>query len=139
MFYGKKIKELEARLAKAEQFEKGVCTVIDNYFENNEKKDLKFSTDCDSEKFYQFVMSVDEKLKHFSKIEESYSNLIEETASQQQTIYELEDEVKTKGAIIDKQEKEIKNLVKEKNSLEIQIIAKNREMTRATSTKGGKK
>lgn len=67
MFYGKNIKAIEERLAKAEQFEKGVCTVIDNYFATNEKKELDFSTDCVSDKFYRFVMSVDEKLKALEK------------------------------------------------------------------------
>jgi hypothetical protein len=58
------------RIEKLEQFEKSICTIIDNYFETNEKHDLDFSTDCSSDKFYHFVKSVDEKFKKLSKIEE---------------------------------------------------------------------
>lgn len=120
MFYGKRIKAIEKRLAKAEQFEKGVCTVIDNYFATNEKKDLKFSTDCVCDKFYHFVMSVDEKLKALAKVEE---------------------ESKAKDEIIKAREQEIKEIAEERSALQIQLIAKNREskMEKNTTAKGGKK
>lgn len=120
MFYGNRIKAIEKRLAKAEQFEKGVCTVIDNYFATNEKKELKFSTDCVCDKFYHFVMSVDEKLKALAKVEE---------------------ESKAKDEIIKAREKEIKEIAEERSALQIQLIAKNREreMAKTTTAKGGKK
>lgn len=70
MFYGKRIKALEEKVASFEQFEKSVCTIIDNYFATNEKHDLSFSTGDTAEKFYHFVKSVDEKFKKLEKIEE---------------------------------------------------------------------
>lgn len=105
MFYGKRIKALEEKVASFEQFEKSVCTIIDNYFATNEKKDLKFSTDCVCDKFYHFVMRVDEKLKALAKLEE---------------------ESKAKDEIIKAREQEIKEIAEERSALQIQLIAKNR-------------
>ena len=141
MFYGKRIKMLEERLAKAEQFERGVCTVIDNYFATNEKKALSFSTDCVCDKFYHFVTSVDEKLKRLSKIEDENAELREENASQEDTISHLQETVKTKNAIIHNQEKEITELAEDRSMMQIQLIAKTREnaKSRIGTTKGGKK
>lgn len=127
MFYGKKIKAIEKRLAKAEQFEKGVCTVIDNYFATNEKKELKFSTDCVCDKFYHFVMSVDEKLKALAKLEEENTVLkdeIEKKSSEHQAFVETaKKKVDEQQAIINAQAKEIETLAKAKTA----------------TTKGGKK
>jgi hypothetical protein len=120
MFYGKRIKEIEERLAKAEQFEKCVCTVIDNYFATNEKKDLKFSTDCVFDKFYHFVMSVDEKLKALSKVDEENAVLKDEIAKEFKTHQAFVETAKKKvdeqQAIINAQAKESEALAKAKKS-----------------------
>jgi hypothetical protein len=120
MFYGKRIKAIEERLAKAEQFEKGVCTVIDNYFATNEKKDLKFSTDCVCDKFYHFVMSVDEKLKALAKVEEENAVLkdeIEKECAEHQKFCETaKKKVDEQQAIINAQAKEIETLAKAKTA-----------------------
>lgn len=120
MFYGKKIKAIEKRLAKAEQFEKGVCTVIDNYFATNEKKELNFSTDCVCDKFYHFVMSVDEKLKALAKLEEENTVLkdeIEKESSAHQAFVETaKKKVDEQQAVINAQAKEIETLAKAKKS-----------------------
>lgn len=137
MFYGKRIKAIEERLAKAEQFEKGVCTVIDNYFATNEKKDLKFSTDCVCDKFYHFVMSVDEKLKALAKVERENvflkCEIAKECVEHKSFIEIAKTKVDEQNAIIHEQEQEIENLQR-------QIIAKSREADRKIAqAKGGKK
>lgn len=139
MFYGKKIKAIEKRLAKAEQFEKGVCTVIDNYFATNEKKDLKFSTDCVCDKFYHFVKSTDDRINkfenaiadgelvskewhdeqvlHLQEENEKLKLLCNEYATRCKEIYNIGiNSVKEKQSIINAQEKEIKSLAKTKKS-----------------------
>lgn len=120
MFYGKKIKALEEKVAKAEQFEKGVCTVIDNYFATNENKELSFSTDCVAEKFYHFVMSVYEKLKALAKVEEENSALKEEIAKEcaehQKFCETAKKKVDEQKAIINTQAKEIETLAKAKTA-----------------------
>lgn len=144
MFYGKKIKEIENRLANAEKFEKGVCTIIDNYFSKNEQKDFKFSTNCASSKFCMFVVSVDERLDKLAKIEaenaelrkekedleESYNNA---TAEHKKFIEETKKLVEAKDAIIKAQDKELTNF-------HTQLISKNREIDRIknSTAKGGK-
>ena len=75
MFWNKKAKAIEERLANLEQFEKSVSTICDNYFATNEKHDLSFSTGCSADKFYHFVKSVDEKLKRLGKIEKENEEL----------------------------------------------------------------
>ena len=80
MFWNKKMKAIEERLVKLEQFEKSVSTICDNYFATNEKHDLSFSTGCSADKFYHFVKSVDEKLKRLGKIEEENEELKAELA-----------------------------------------------------------
>lgn len=139
MFYGKKIKAIEKRLAKAEQFEKGVCTVIDNYFATNEKKDLNFSTDCVCDKFYHFVMSVgdrinkfenaladgelvskewhDEQVLHLQEENEELKKLCEEYVTRCEEIYNIGiNAVKERQEIINEQAKEIETLAKAKKS-----------------------
>ena len=120
MFWNKKAKAIEERLANLEQFEKSVSTICDNYFATNEKHDLSFSTGCSADKFYHFVKSVDEKLKRLGKIEE---------------------ESKAKDEIITAREQEIKELAEERSALQIQLVAKNRESESAknATAKGGKK
>lgn len=106
MFWHKKMKAIENRLSELEQFEKSVSTICDNYFATNEKKDLKFSTGGAADKFYHFVQSVDDKLKRLDTLEE------------------------------DLQAKDVKilQLTKEVDSLQIDLIAKNREITRTSTT-----
>lgn len=120
MFYGKKIKAIEERLAKAEQFEKGVCTVIDNYFATNEKKELKFSTDCVCDKFYHFATSVDEKLKALAKLKEENAVLKDEIAKEcaehQAFVETAKKKVDEQQAIINAQAKEIETLAKAKTA-----------------------
>ena len=67
MFLNKKMKAIEERLAKLEQFEKSVSTICDNYFATNEKHDLSFSTGCSADKFYHFVKSADDRISKFEK------------------------------------------------------------------------
>lgn len=102
MFIWNRMKGIECRLAGLEQFERSVSRVCENYFETNEKKDLKFSTGGAADKFYHFVQSVDDKLKR---------------------IDELEEDLQAKN-------EKIAKLTKEVDSLQIDLIAKNREMTR---------
>lgn len=123
MFGISKIKE---ELKELKQFEKGVCTVVDNYFENNEVKDLKFSTHGGADKFCLFVMSVDKRMK---ELENKLCEKDSEIASKDEKIEEQK-------AIMNAQSKEIETLAKEKSALEIQLTAKKREMDRV---KGGKK
>lgn len=106
MFMWNRTEAIEIRLSELEQFEKSVSTICDNYFATNEKKDLKISTGGAADKFYHFVQSVDEKLKRLDTLEE---------------------DLKAKG-------KKILQLTKEVDSLQIDLIAKNREMARASTT-----
>lgn len=105
MFWTNRMKAIEKRLSELEQFEKSVSTICDNYFVTNEKKDLKFSTGGAADKFYHFVQSVDDKLKRLDMLEEN----------------------------LKKKDQKISQLTKEVDSLQIDLIAKNREMTRATT------
>lgn len=107
MFIWNRMKEIEIRLSELEQFERSVSRVCENYFETNEKKDLRFSTGSAADKFYHFVQSVDDKLKRLD---------------------ELEEDLQTKN-------EKIAKLTKEVDSLQIDLIAKNREATR-TKTVG---
>lgn len=148
MFYGKKIKAIEKRLAKAEQFEKGVCTVIDNYFATNEKKELKFSTDCVCDKFYHFVMSVDEKLKRLDKIEEENETLKAEIAKEceehqqfcetaKKKVYDQQTEIFAKNHEIEalRFELEDKKTIINSQAKDIERLAK----AKTATAKGGKK
>lgn len=154
MFFIGKIKKLEGKVAKAEQFEKSVSKIIENYFLTNEKTKKQYSIDGAIDKFYQFVMSVDERIKSVEAKNNEYVAKIAEQekiiAEKNDTIEKMQDEINadndelankdeviaTQNAIIDKQKKDIKELSETKSALEIQLTAKKREMDRA---KGGKK
>lgn len=127
MFWNKKAKAIEERLANLEQFEKSVSTICDNYFATNEKHDLSFSTGCSADKFYHFVKSVDEKLKRLGKIEEENqvlkAELAKECEEHQQFCETAKKKVDEQQAVINAQEKEIQELRKPK----------------AETAKGGKK
>ena len=120
MFWNKKAKAIEERLANLEQFEKSVSTICDNYFATNEKHDLSFSTGCSADKFYHFVKSVDEKLKRLGKIEEENevlkAELVKECEEHQQFCETAKKKVDEQQAIINAQEKEIKELCKPKTA-----------------------
>ena len=140
MFYGKRIKALEEKVANLEQFEKSVCTIIDNYFETNKKQNLKFSTDCVADKFYHFVNSVDEKFKKLEKIEEENADLRHEISEKEKRIVVLKEIVELKNDTIKRKDEEINELASERSALEIELIGKKREMARTkNTTKGGKK
>ena len=118
MFWNKKAKAIEERLANLEQFEKSVSTICDNYFATNEKHDLSFSTGCSADKFYHFVKSVDEKLKRLGKIEEENevlkAELAKECEEHQQFCETAKKKVDEQQAVINAQEKEIQELRKPK-------------------------
>ena len=118
MFWNKKAKAIEERLANLEQFEKSVSTICDNYFATNEKHDLSFSTGCSADKFYHFVKSVDEKLKRLGKIEEENevlkAELAKECEEHQQFCETAKKKVDEQQAVINAQEKEINELRKPK-------------------------
>lgn len=120
MFWNKKVKAIEERLAKLEQFEKSVSTICDNYFATNEKHDLSFSTGCSADKFYHFVKSVDEKLKRLGKIEEENqvlkAELAKECEEHQQFCETAKKKVDEQQAVINAQEKEINELRKPKTA-----------------------
>ena len=120
MFWNKKAKAIEERLANLEQFEKSVSTICDNYFATNEKHDLSFSTGCSADKFYHFVKSVDEKLKRIGKIEEENevlkAELAKECEEHQQFCETAKKKVDEQQAIINAQEKEINELRKPKTA-----------------------
>lgn len=120
MFWNKKAKAIEERLANLEQFEKSVSTICDNYFATNEKHDLSFSTGCSADKFYHFVKSVDEKLKRLGKIEEENevlkAELAKECEEHQQFCETAKKKVDEQQAIINAQEKEINELRKPKTA-----------------------
>ena len=120
MFWNKKAKAIEERLANLEQFEKSVSTICDNYFATNEKHDLSFSTGCSADKFYHFVKSVDEKLKRLGKIEEENevlkAELAKECEEHQQFCETAKKKVDEQQAVINAQEKEIKDLCKAKTA-----------------------
>lgn len=120
MFWNKKMKAIEERLAKLEQFEKSVSTICDNYFATNEKHDLNFSTGCSADKFYHFVKSVDEKLKRLGKIEEENevlkAELAKECEEHQQFCETAKKKVDEQQAVINAQEKEINELRKPKTA-----------------------
>ena len=120
MFWNKKAKAIEERLAKLEQFEKSVSTICDNYFATNEKHDLSFSTGCSADKFYHFVKSVDEKLKRLGKIEEENevlkAELAKECEEHQQFCETAKKKVDEQQAVINAQEKEINELRKPKTA-----------------------
>ena len=118
MFWNKKMKAIEERLANLEQFEKSVSIICDNYFATNEKSDLSFSTGCSADKFYHFVKSVDEKLKRLGKIEEENevlkAELAKECEEHQQFCETAKKKVDEQQAVINAQEKEINELSKPK-------------------------
>ena len=120
MFWNKKAKAIEERLANLEQFEKSVSTICDNYFATNEKHDLSFSTGCSADKFYHFVKSVDEKLKRLGKIEEENqvlkAELAKECEEHQQFCETAKKKVDEQQAVINAQEKEINELSKPKTA-----------------------
>lgn len=120
MFWNKKAKAIEERLANLEQFEKSVSTICDNYFATNEKHDLSFSTGCSADKFYHFVKSVDEKLKRLGKIEEENevlkAELAKECEEHQQFCETAKKKVDEQQAVINAQEKEINELRKPKTA-----------------------
>ena len=120
MFWNKKMKAIEERLAKLEQFEKSVSIICDNYFATNEKHDLSFSTGCSADKFYHFVKSVDEKLKRLGKIEEENevlkAELAKECEEHQQFCETAKKKVDEQQAVINAQEKEINELSKPKTA-----------------------
>lgn len=115
MFNGKKFNAIEERLANLEQFEKSVSTICDNYFAKNEKKDLSFSTGCTADKFYHFVMSVDEKLKRLGKIEEENKTLKAEVFAKTNENEALKFYLEDKN-IINSQAKDIEQLRKTKTA-----------------------
>lgn len=118
MFWNKKAKAIEERLANLEQFEKSVSTICENYFATNEKHDLSFSTGCSADKVYHFVKSVDEKLKRLGKIEEENevlkAELAKECEEHQQFCETAKKKVDEQQAVINAQEKEINELRKPK-------------------------
>ena len=131
MFWNKKMKAIEERLAKLEQFEKSVSTICDNYFATNEKHDLSFSTGCSADKFYHFVKSVDERLKELERelIEKSCdlelkrkenetlkAELVKECEEHQQFCETAKKKVDEQQAVINAQEKEINELRKPKTA-----------------------
>ena len=148
------INKMKEELEGLKQFEKGVCTVVENYFIKNEAKDLKFSTHGGSDKFCLFVVSVDKRLKELeNKLCEKDSEIAsknEKIAEQEKIIEQMQEEINAdndelaskdekleeQNAIMNAQAKEIDTLAKEKSALEIQLISKKREMDRV---KGGKK
>lgn len=148
------INKMKEELKELKQFEEGVCTVVDNYFENNEVKDLKFSTHGGADKFCLFVMSIDKRMKELeNKLCEKDSEIAsknEKIAEQEKIIEQMQEEINAdndelaskdekieeQNAIMNAQAKEIETLAKEKSALEIQLTAKKREMDRA---KGGKR
>ena len=120
MFWNKKMKAIEERLANLEQFEKSVSTICENYFATNEKHDLSFSTGCSADKFYHFVKSVDEKLKRLGKIEEENevlkAELAKECEEHQKFCETAKKKVDEQQAVINAQEKEINELRKPKTA-----------------------
>lgn len=139
MFYGKRIKALEEKVARFEQFEKSVCTIIDNYFATNEKHDLSFSTGDTADKFYHFVKSTDDRINkfenaladgelvskewhdeqvlHLQEKNEELKNLCAEYAKRCEELYNIGiNAVKERQSIIFEQSKEIETLAKAKTA-----------------------
>ena len=117
------IKKMRNQIKELEQFEKSVCKIADDYFEKNAKAELNFSTDGAVDKFYHFVTSVDDKLKHLAKLEEENAELRKENEylnAHVTKFYEdykkAEEIIAENNAIINAQAKEIETLAKSKKA-----------------------
>lgn len=128
MFWNKKMK---AEIADLQAFEKGVCKIIDGYFKTNEKAEVRYSMDNAVDKFWHFVKSVDDRLKSQGQAisglletlvktteenEVLKAELTKECEEHQQFCETAKKKVDEQQAIINAQEKEIKDLCKAKTA-----------------------
>ena len=134
MFWNKKMK---AEIADLQAFEKGVCKIIDGYFKTNEKAEVRYSMDNAVDKFWHFVKSVDDRISKFEKAladgelvskewhdeqvlhlqeenETLKAELVKECEEHQQFCETAKKKVDEQQAVINAQEKEIKELRKPK-------------------------
>ena len=134
MFWNKKMK---AEIADLQAFEKGVCKIIDGYFKTNEQAEVRYSMDNAVDKFWHFVKSVDDRISKFEKAladgelvskewhdeqvlhlqeenETLKAELVKECEEHQQFCETAKKKVDEQQAIINAQEKEIKDLRKPK-------------------------
>lgn len=100
------IKKMKAEIADLQAFEKGVCKIIDGYFVTNEKPESKYATDNAINRFYWFVMSVDDRLKLQGQ---AISGLLE-------TLVKTMEENETLKVAINAKAKEIETIEKAKTA-----------------------
>lgn len=136
MFWNKKIR---AEIADLQVFEKGVCKIIDRYFKTNEQAEVRYSMDNGVDKFWHFVKSVDDRISKFEKVladgelvskewhdeqvahlqeenEELKAELVKEREEYKQFYETAKKKAYEQQAIINAQEKEIKELRKPKTA-----------------------
>ena len=126
MFWNKKMK---AEIADLQAFEKGVCKIIDGYFKTNEQAEVRYSMDNAVDKFWHFVKSVDDRLKSQGQAisglletlvktteenEVLKAELAKECEEHKQFCETAKKKVDEQQAVINAQEKEIKELRKPK-------------------------
>lgn len=116
MFWSKKIKSLEEKVEELTDFEKSVGKIVDNYFAKNKETQVKFSTDYTVDKFYIFVESVNEKLKHLDEVEEENKLLKEQLAKECEEHEEFTKQAKEEIERLKSKAKSVKEVAKEKKS-----------------------